>query len=133
MERIDDLMERLKGQMPQLPDSDALTDSIMAAIDGMDSGVERKVSKHVPIWITLLRTVSSVAAVILVALFIHVEGQEQTSLASAQSDSPITKVSVRDFCQECTLDEIYNIKREKTIKRKQREFLKDKLYASYNF
>ncbi len=33
MERIDDLMERLKGQMPQMPDADALTDSIMAAID----------------------------------------------------------------------------------------------------
>lgn len=133
MERIDDMLERLKGQMPEVPGADALTDSIMSAIDGLDSGVERKASKHVPMWITVLRTVSSAAAVILVALFIHVEGQEDTSLASARSDSPITEVSVRDFCQECTLAEIYNIKREKIRKRKEREILKDKLYASYNF
>ena len=32
MERIDDMLERLKGQMPQVPGADALTDSIMAAI-----------------------------------------------------------------------------------------------------
>ena len=31
MERIDDLMERLKGQMPQVPGADDLTDSIMAS------------------------------------------------------------------------------------------------------
>ena len=118
------MLERLKGQMPQVPDADALTDSIMAAID---------TPKRIPMWLTVLRVVSSAAAVILVVLFIHVEGQEPASLASAPSDSPITEVSVKDLCQECTLAEIYSIKREKTIKRKQREILKDKLYASYNF
>lgn len=123
MERIDDMLERLKGQMPQVPDADALTDSIMDAIE----------VKRTSMWVTVLRVVSSAAAVILVALFIHVEGQEPASLASAPSDSPITEVSVKDLCQECTLAEIYSIKREKTIKRKQREILKDKLYASYNF
>ena len=30
MERIDDMLERLKGQMPEAPGADALTDSIMA-------------------------------------------------------------------------------------------------------
>ena len=133
MERIDDMLERLKGQMPKVPGADDLTDSIMAAIEGQDRGSKHEESRHVPMWITLLRTVSSAAAVILVALFIHVEGQEDTSLASARSDSPITEVSVKDFCQECTLAEIYNIKREKIRKRKEREILKDKLYASYNF
>ena len=117
------MLERLKGQMPQVPDADALTNSIMDAIE----------VKRTSMWVTVLRVVSSAAAVILVALFIHVEGQEPASLASAPSDSPITEVSVKDLCQECTLAEIYSIKREKTIKRKQREILKDKLYASYNF
>ena len=49
MERIDDLMERLKGQMPQVPGADDLTDSIMAAIEGQDSGSKHEESRHVPI------------------------------------------------------------------------------------
>ena len=123
MERIDDMLERLKGQMPVVPDADALTDSIMAAIE----------VKRIPLWVTMLRTVSSAAAVILVALFIHVKGQESTSLASAKPQTSIEKVNVTDFCEECTLDEIYDIKREKIRNRKERQILKNKLYASYHF
>ena len=123
MERIDDMLERLKGQMPVVPDADALTDSIMAAIE----------VKRIPLWVTMLRTVSSAAAVILVALFIHVKGQESTSLASAKPQTPIATVTVTDFCEECTLAEIYDIKREKIRNRKERQILKNKLYASYHF
>ena len=123
MERIDDLMERLKGQMPLVPDADALTDSIMDAIE----------VKRVPMWVTMLRTVSSAAAVILVALFIHVNGQEPASLASARPERPVTIVNVEDVCHECTVAEIYDIKREKIRKRKEREILKNRIYASYNF
>ena len=123
MERIDDMLERLKGQMPQVPGADALTDSIMDAIE----------VKRVPMWVTMLRTVSSAAVVILVALFIHVNGEETASLASAGSERPVTIVNVEDACEECTLAEIYDIKREKIRKRKEREILKNRLYASYKF
>ena len=133
MERIDDLMGRLKGQMPQVPGADDLTDSIMAAIDGLDSGMEHEESKHVPMWITMLRTVSSIAAVILLALFIHVDGGESDDFISAKTANTFTGVIMPDVCEECTPADIYNIKREKIRKRKEREILKDKLYASYKF
>ena len=117
------MLERLKGQMPQVPGADALTDSIMDAIE----------VKRAPMWVTMLRTVSSAAAVILVALFIHVNGEEPESLASASLERPVTIVNVEDVCEECTLAEIYDIKREKIRKRKEREILKNRLYASYKF
>lgn len=132
MERIDDLMERLKGQIPQVPGADDLTDSIMAAIEGLDSGSKHEESRHVPMWITMLRTVSSVAAVILVALFIHVDGVEE-DLISREPVNASAKVIMPDVCEECTPADIFNIKKERIQKRKEREILKNKLYASYKF
>ena len=132
MERIDDLMERLKGQMPVVPDADALTDSIMAAIEGLGSGSKHEESRHVSMWITMLRTVSSVAAVILVALFIHVDSVEE-DLISREPANASAKVIMHDVCEECTPADIFNIKRERIQKRKEREILKNKLYASYKF
>ena len=69
MERIDDLMERLKGQMPQVPGADALTDNIMATIEETE---DRK-PVAVPMWLSVIRTVSSVAAVILLMLFVRLK------------------------------------------------------------
>lgn len=132
MERIDDLMERLKGQMPQVPGADDLTDSIMAAIEGQDRGSKQEQSRHVPMWITMLRTVSSVAAVILVALFIHVDSVEE-NLISSEPANASAKVIMPDVYEECTPADIFNIKRERIQKRKEREILKNKLYASYKF
>ena len=46
------MLERLKGQMPQVPGADALTDSIMSAIEETE---ERK-PVAVPMWLSVLRT-----------------------------------------------------------------------------
>ena len=74
MKKTEDILERLKGQMPQVPDSDLLTESIMSALT-----VKR--SRIVPIWVNVMRIVSSAAAVLLIALFIGVNNTDQISAA----------------------------------------------------
>jgi len=66
MNKTEDILERLKGQMPQVPDGDMLTEEIMQAITGTAS----KPSRIVPLWLNVLRVVSSAAAVFLIALLI---------------------------------------------------------------
>ena len=74
MKKTEDILERLKGQMPQVPDSDMLTESIMSAVTA-------KRSRIVPIWVNVMRIVSSAAAVLLIALFIGVNSTDQISAA----------------------------------------------------
>lgn len=74
MKKTEDILERLKGQMPQVPDSDMLTESIMSAVTA-------KRSRIVPLWVNVMRIVSSAAAVLLIALFIGVNSTDQISAA----------------------------------------------------
>lgn len=122
MERIDDLMERLKGQMPQMPDADALTDSIMAAID---------TPRQIPMWLTVLRTVSSVAAVVLVLLLVHLESKAvDNDVASAD----YLEVASSSFeCDECSPAENYFLRWERMRIMNERKIIKKKIYASFDF
>lgn len=122
MERIDDLMERLKGQMPQVPDADALTDSIMAAID---------TPKRIPMWLTVLRTASSVAAVVLMLLFLQLESN--TVNADNGSEDYLEVASSSFECEECSPAENYNLRREKMRIMNERKIIKKKIYASFDF
>ena len=126
MERIDDLMERLKGQMPEVPDADALTDSIMAAIEEKE---DRK-PVVIPMWISVLRSVTSVAAAVLLVLFIHLKNDAQP--VADNPDNVYLEV-VSDECRECSPEENYNLRREKLRLMNRRRILKDKYYASYGF
>ena len=122
MKRIDDLMERLKGQMPSVPDADALTDSIMAAID---------IPRSIPMWLTVLRTVSSVAAVVLMLLFVHLESK---SVDADDASEDYLEVAASSFeCDECSPAENYNLRREKMRIMNERKILKKKIYASFDF
>ena len=126
MERIDDMLERLKGQMPEVPGADALTDSIMAAIE------ETEVRKPVvvPMWISVLRTVSSVAAVVLMVLFVQLKGE-----ITFQDDNAETSYLeiVIDECKDCSPAERYNMRIEKMRLMNRRKVLKEKYYANSDF
>ena len=74
MKKTEDILERLKGQMPQVPDSDMLTESIMSAVTA-------KRCRIVPLWVNVMRVVSSAVAVLLIALFIGVNSTDQISAA----------------------------------------------------
>ncbi|MBR3937870.1 MAG: hypothetical protein IKJ66_08095 [Bacteroidaceae bacterium] len=122
MERIDDLMERLKGQMPQVPDADALTDSIMAAID---------TPRRIPMWLTALRTVSSVAAVVLMLLFVHLESK---AAGTDDANADYLGVASSSFeCEECSPAENYYLHIEKMRIMNERKIIKKKIYASFDF
>lgn len=122
MERIDDLMERLKGQMPQVPDADALTDSIMAAID---------TPRQIPMWLTVLRTVSSVAAVVLMLMFVHLESN---AVDTDDASADYLEVASSSFeCEECSPAENYYLHIEKMRIMNERKILKKKIYASFDF
>ena len=122
MERIDDMLERLKGQMPQIPGADALTDSIMAAIDA---------PKRIPMWLTVLRTVSSVAAVVLMLLFVHLESK---AVDTDDASADYLEVASSSFeCEECSPAENYYLHIEKMRIMNERKILKKKIYASFDF
>ena len=73
MNKTEDILERLKEQMPQVPDGDLLTENIMQAITG---GAAAKPSRIIPLWLNVLRVVSSAAAVFLIALLIGLKGPD---------------------------------------------------------
>ena len=126
MERIDDMLERLKGQMPQVPGADALTDSIMSAIEETE---ERK-PVTVPMWLSVLRTVSSVAAVVLMVLFVRLKND----FTEPSENTPINYLEVAgNECEECSPAERYNLRIEKMRLMNRRRILKEKYYANYDF
>ena len=126
MERIDDLMERLKGQMPQVPGADALTDNIMATIEETE---DRK-PVAVPMWLSVIRTVSSVAAVILLMLFVRLKND----FTEPSENTPINYHEVAgNECEECSPAERYNLRIEKMRLMNRRRILKEKYYANYDF
>ena len=126
MERIDDMLEHLKGQMPEVPGADALTDSIMAAIEETE---ERK-PVTVPMWLSVLRAVSSVAAVVLMVLFV----QLKSDFTEPSENTPENYLEVAgNECEECSPAERYNLRIEKMRLMNRRRILKEKYYANYDF
>ena len=126
MERIDDMLERLKGQMPEIPGADALTDSIMSAIEETE---ERK-PVTVPIWLSVLRTVSSVAAVVLVVLFVQLKSE--IIFQDENTETAYLEV-VSEECTDCSPAERYNMRIEKMRLMNRRKVLKEKYYANSDF
>ena len=122
MERIDDLMECLKGQMPVVPEADALTDSIMAAIE----------VKRIPMWVKVVRTVSSVAAAVLLILLLNLNVSDKTSDMTQAVAAQRYETSI-GTCEDCTVSDIYRLALERREKRIKSETLKQKLYANYIF
>ena len=120
------MLERLKGQMPEAPGADALTDSIMAAIEETE---ERK-PVTVPMWLSVIRTVSSVAAVILLMLFVRLKND----FAEPSENTPVNYLEVAgNECEECSPAERYNLRIEKMRLMNRRRILKEKYYANYDF
>ena len=120
------MLERLKGQMPQVPGADALTDRIMSAIEETE---ERK-PVTVPMWLSVLRTVSSVAAVVLVALYVQLKSE--TAIQDENTETAYLEV-VSEECKDCSPAERYNMRIEKMRLMNRRKVLKEKYYANSGF
>lgn len=99
MGRIDDLLERLRGEMPDVPNAESSTDRIMATIDGTG----RKNRTTVPLWIVVTRAVSTAAAAAMLAWLVYVTEPDRTAVVQetpvlnevqAISDLPHTEYTV---------------------------------------
>ena len=126
MEKMDEITRRLASQQPLLSDADALTDSIMSAIEETE---ERK-PVTVPMWLSVLRTVSSVAAVVLVALYVQLKSE--TAIQDENTETAYLEV-VSEECKDCSPAERYNMRIEKMRLMNRRKVLKEKYYANSGF
>ena len=123
MNKTEDILERLKGQMPQVPDSDLLTQSIMSAVTA-------KPGKIIPMWFKVLRVVSSTAAVFLIGLFIGLNSQKpvsasETAAVPMEVRQPVSRPAIKD-----KNDAIQEYK-ERMERRKQRQLRQTRIENLY--
>lgn len=123
MNKTEDILERLKGQMPQVPDSDFLTQSIMSAVTA-------KPGKIIPMWFKVLRVVSSTAAVFLIGLFIGLNSQKPVSASETvavpmEVRQPVSRPAIKD-----NNDAIQEYK-ERMERRKQRQLRQTRIENLY--
>ena len=111
MDRTDDILERLKGKFPTVPDAESLTGRIMAAIDG----AERKDHVPIPLWIIVTRTVSTAAAAAMLFWFIHVTEPNRTTVVQ---ETPVLEISGSEpsLFTESTADEIIKRQLERSMR-----------------
>lgn len=123
MNKTEDILERLKGQMPQVPDNDLLTQSIMSAVTA-------KPGKIVPMWFKVLRVVSSTAAVFLIGLFIGLNSQKpvstvETAAVPMEVRQPVSRPAIKDK------NDAIQVYKERMERRKQRQLRQTRIENLY--
>ena len=124
MKKTEDILERLKGQIPLVPDSDFLTESIMSAVTS-------KSGKIVPMWFKVLRVVSSTAAVFLIGLFIGLNSQKpvstgQTAAVPMEVRQTVSRPAIKDKTDAINM---YKYRMEMRKQRQLRQTRIENLYA----
>lgn len=76
--RIDDILTRLQNEpQPIIPDAEQLTDSIMDALPDLEEEVlpeeQQQKAKVVPMWFNVLRNATSIAAMLIIGVFIYTQ------------------------------------------------------------
>lgn len=122
MNKTEDILERLKGQMPQVPDSDFLTQSIMSAVTA-------KPGRIVPMWFKVLRVVSSAAAVFLIGLFIGLNSQKPVSTQTAAVPMEVRQTVSRPAIKD--KNDAIQVYKERMERRKQRQLRQTRIENLY--
>ena len=99
MTQIDDLFNKLQGQMPILENPDEMVDSIMESLPDREEHLPQKASKQQAVLVAL-RTITSVAAMLLIGLFIYVNQPVKTEAQNAYAYTT-------DFPHSSTLENMY--------------------------
>lgn len=99
MAQIDELFNRLQGQMPTLENPDEMVDSIMESLPDREEHLPQKASKQQAVLVAL-RTITSVAAMLLIGLFIYVNQPVKTEAQNAYAYTT-------DFPHSSTLENMY--------------------------
>jgi hypothetical protein len=103
MTQIDDILDRLKGQQPELENPDEMLESIMASLPdrvGQETRSEESESAKPHLILRVLRTITSAAAILLIGLFIYVNQPVKT-------EAPRTYDYTTDLPHSSTLENMY--------------------------
>ncbi len=99
MTQIDDILDRLQGQMPTLENPDAMVDNIMASLPDIEDDLPKQETKQHAM-IVILRTITSAAAILLIGLFIYVNQPVKTEAQNAYAYTT-------DYPHSSTLENMY--------------------------
>ena len=103
MTQIDDILDRLKGQQPELENPDEMLESIMANLPDREvhgTRSEEPESDTPHLVLRMLRTITSAAAILLIGLFIYVNQPTKT-------EAPRAHAYTTDFPRSSTLENMY--------------------------
>ena len=96
---MDELFNRLEGQMPVLDNPDEMVDSIMESLPDRGNELEQQApDRHA--FLIALRTITSAAAILLIGLFIYVSLPVKTEATNAYAYT-------KDFPHSSTLEIMY--------------------------
>lgn len=114
MDKLEQITERLRQQKPRMADEEAFVNSVMALID--------EPRPHItPLWLKVVRTVSSLAATFLIILYVWQQWEvaavgNASQLSYIEQNAPaITAPEPEAMDRKATIDEIgkYLAEREK--------------------
>ncbi|MBQ8464169.1 MAG: hypothetical protein IJ544_08670 [Prevotella sp.] len=79
----------------------------MAAVDGIDKTAAPNGNRRVPLWLKTLRTVSTVAACLMVGLYVYLQYEPTGATPAEAYRASGSETPYADYCQSGTLQEIY--------------------------
>jgi len=99
MNKIDDILDRLQGQMPELEHPDEMMENIMQNLPDREMFLSDRETKP-KVWLVALRVVASAAAIWLIGLFVYVNWPQQSATQNVNA-------YIIDFPQSSTLENVY--------------------------
>jgi len=99
MTQVDEIFNRLQGQMPMLENPDEMVESIMTNLPDREDDLPKKDAKQHTI-LVVLRTITSAAAILLIGLFVYVNQPVKTEAQNAYAYTT-------DFPHSSTLEIMY--------------------------
>ena len=99
MTQVDEIFNRLQGQMPMLENPDEMVENIMANLPDREDDLPKKDAKQHTI-LVVLRTITSAAAILLIGLFVYVNQPVKTEAQNAYAYTT-------DFPHSSTLEQMY--------------------------
>lgn len=99
MTQVDEMFNRLQGQMPMLENPDEMVENIMSHLPDREDDLPKKETKQHAI-LVVLRTITSAAAILLIGLFVYVNQPVKTEAQNAYAFTA-------DFPHSSTLEQMY--------------------------
>lgn len=108
--RIDDILTRLQNEpQPITPDAEQLTDSIMDALPDLEEEVlpveQQRKAKVVPMWFSILRSATSIAAMLIIGVFIYTQFITEKAASQQQAyNQTYPSYSTLKIARKCCLE-----------------------------